>query len=90
MADRLLENVENSIILNRKLSEEVSDLTHKLVRLSDEMDTLKRQATKNVGNDQTSQTSQIKSVFFSVATAKRIHCYNCVINFELVNINNLT
>jgi hypothetical protein len=26
------------------------------------------------------------SVYFSVATAKRVHCYNCAINFELVKI----
>jgi len=73
LGERLMSNVENSIFLSRKLFEQMSELQQQVQDLSEQVKALKL-------------NPQNPNVYFSVATAKRVHCYNCAINFELVKI----
>lgn len=75
LINRLLADVENSISLHRKMSETVSELQQKVLKLSEELSSV------GIGGNPKS------SVYFSVATAKRVHCYDCVIQYEIVSSN---
>ena len=72
LINRLIGDVENSISLHRKMSKTLSELQQKVLKLSEELN--------SGGNSK-------GSVYFSVATSKRVHCYDCVIQYEIVSSN---
>lgn len=78
LINRLIRDVETSVVSSRKLSEQISDLQQKVTRLADDLDTAK------LGRGQEQVTKN--SVYFSAATAKRVHCYDCPIKFEIVRL----
>ena len=82
LGDRLIENVENSIFLHRKTSEQLIDLEQKVRELKEQFGAF-RSGARNNFIDGTIHSNN-RAVYFSVATAKRVNCYNCAINFELV------
>ena len=85
LGERLIENVENSIFLHRKTSEQLNDLEQKVRELKEQFGAFQSGARNNF-IDGTIHSNN-RAVYFSVATAKRVNCYNCAINFDLVIIN---